>query len=96
MWIGGLFDYVLFMTGDRAYKPDPAGLRQVMDALSVGKDQALYVGDSHVDVQCARRTGVASAAALWGSLSVDQVLSEGPDYALESVADVVATVTARA
>ena len=96
MGIGGLFDYVLFMTGGRAYKPDPAGLRQVMDALSVGKDQALYVGDSHVDVQCARRTGVASAAALWGSLSVDQVLSEGPDYALESVADVVATVTARA
>ena len=52
MGIGGLFDYVLFMTGGRAYKPDPAGLRQVMDALSVGKDQALYVGDSHVDVQC--------------------------------------------
>ena len=75
--IGDLFDYVLFLDDGRAYKPDPQGLRQVVDALSVEKGDSLYVGDSHVDVACARSAGVASAAALWGSVGVDAVLGPG-------------------
>ena len=91
--IGGLFDHVLFRDGSRAYKPSPQGLNQLVDALSVGKEQVLYVGDSHVDVQCARRSGVASAAALWGSVNVEAVLQAGPDYILHSVEDVLTTLT---
>ena len=46
-----------------------------------------------MDVQCAQRTGVASAAALWGSVSVEQVLKEGPDYVFRSVPDALAALT---
>ena len=87
--VAGLFDYVLFRDGDRAYKPDPEGLRPIMDSLSVKKEQTIYVGDSHVDIQCARNSGAASAAALWGSVNVEAVLSERPDYTLHGVEDVV-------
>ena len=69
--IAGLFDHVLFLDDGRATKPDPQGLLQVMSAVSVTKEDVLFVGDSHVDVQCARRTGVTSAAALWGSVNVE-------------------------
>ena len=90
--IADLFDYVLFLDDGRAYKPDPEGLRNVMDALSVKKEEVLYVGDSYVDVQCARRTGVASAAALWGSVNEEALLREGPDFVLHKVPEVLTTL----
>ena len=87
--IPGLFAHVLFQDGGRAHKPDPEGLRRVMDALSVAPDQVVYVGDSHVDVECARRTGATSAAALWGSINAEAALRAGPDYVFHGVADVL-------
>ena len=92
--ISNLFDCVLFLDGGRAYKPNPQGLRQIMDALSVEKEEVVYVGDSHVDIQCAQRTGATSAAALWGSVNVEAVLKEKPDYALHSVQEVQEILTA--
>ena len=86
--IDGLFDNVLFLSDGRPYKPDPQGLSQVMDALSVRKEEVLYIGDSHVDVQCAKRTGVAGGAALWGSVNTEAVLKEEPDYSFSKVSDV--------
>ncbi len=88
--IGGLFHCVLFLEDGRAYKPDPAGLRQVMASLGVPRDRVLYVGDSYVDVLCARRAGAASGAAMWGSVDGEAALNERPDYVLHSVADVAA------
>ena len=90
--IAGLFDHVLFLDDGRAYKPDPQGLLQVMSAVSATKEEVLFIGDSHVDVQCARRTGVASAAALWGSVNVQAVLKESPDLVLREVREVLSAV----
>ena len=84
-----LFDYVLFLDGGHTYKPDPRGLRRVMDALSVAPKEVLYVGDSYVDVQCARRAGVVCAAVLWGCVNVEAVLNAGPDYVLHTVPEVL-------
>lgn len=57
--INGLFGAVV--TGDSLAqrKPDPAPLRQVLQALGPGR--AIYVGDSEVDAETARRTGVPFA-----------------------------------
>ncbi len=86
--IGGLVDYVLFLEDGRPYKPDPTGLRQVLDALTVSPAETLYVGDSRQDVQCAHRAGVTSAAALWGSVDREGVLAHQPRYSLEQVEQV--------
>ena len=90
--IADIFDSVLFLSDGRAYKPDPQGLQQLIGAFPVKKEEVLYIGDSHVDVQCAQRTGVANGAALWGSVNVKAVLGEGPDYVIHSVQDILTTV----
>jgi pyrophosphatase PpaX len=90
--IAHLFDSVLFLDGARAHKPHPQGLRQVMQALALDGEQVLFVGDSHVDVQCARRAGVASGAALWGSVGREALLKEHPDFVLEAPFEVVAAL----
>ena len=85
--VGALLDHTLFLHDGRPYKPDPAGLLQVIEALGVSPQETLYVGDSHQDIECARRAGVRSAAALWGSLNRERVLAQIPDHRLESVAE---------
>lgn len=47
-------------------KPDPQGLLQLLDQLDVTCDEALYIGDSEVDVYTAKNAKVPMAAALWG------------------------------
>ena len=83
--VGELVDYALFLEEGRPYKPDPTGLRQVLDALEVSPGETLYVGDSRHDVQCAHRAGVTSAAALWGSVDREGVLARQPHHSLEQV-----------
>ena len=87
--IGGLIDYSLFLVDGRPYKPDPLGLLQVLDALEVAPDQALYVGDTGDDMECAHRAGVNSGAALWGALDREKVLGAGPDFRWESPVQLV-------
>lgn len=82
--IGGLLDHSLFLLEGRPYKPDPLGLLQVLDALEVAPDQALYVGDTGDDMACAHRAGVQSGAALWGALDREKTLSARPGFRWES------------
>ncbi len=83
--VAELFDYVLFLNRRRAYKPNPAGLQQVMQALSVSTDDAMYIGDSPVDMQCAQNCGIVSAAALWGCVNVEPLLDQEPTYVCRTI-----------
>lgn len=73
--VSHLFAGALFLKDGRPNKPDPQGLRQVMDQLSIEAKDVLYVGDSQVDIQCARRAGASSAAALWGTMNPEGLLA---------------------
>lgn len=61
----GLFQSVLLLEDLAAPKPAPEALRQSAQALGVPPEDVLYVGDSVLDIQCARLAGARSAAALW-------------------------------
>ena len=47
-------------------KPDPSMLHHALEALQCAPDDALYVGDSAVDVRTARAAGVAVWAVTHG------------------------------
>ena len=47
-------------------KPDPAGLQQLMTAAGASPGATLLVGDSAVDLETARRAGVAICLARYG------------------------------
>ena len=78
--VGHLLDHASFLVEGRPYKPDPQGLRDVMDALGVSPPETLYIGDSRQDIRCAHRAGTHSGAALWGSVDREGVLAEGPQF----------------
>lgn len=83
--VADLLDYALFLVDGRPYKPDPQGLGQIIAAMGVTPEDALYVGDRPQDVECAHRAGAKSGAALWGSLDRKAVLELGPHYRWDRV-----------
>ncbi len=50
----------------RARKPAPDSVFQAMRELGVTAQEAVYVGDSDVDVETARNAGLPCVAVLWG------------------------------
>lgn len=90
--IAHYFDHVLFLNDGRAYKPDPEGLRLIMEALSTNGGDVMYIGDSPVDIQCARDAGAYSAGALWGSVNREAMLKQQPDHVLHRVPEVLTTL----
>lgn len=47
-------------------KPAPDTVMAALNALGVGKDNAVYVGDSDVDIQTAKNSGIPCISVLWG------------------------------
>lgn len=62
-----LFDLIVGAEDVRVEKPDPEGLFHAAEALSLGVEDLLYVGDSLVDAKTAKNAGADFAAVLTGT-----------------------------
>lgn len=91
-WTGrGLLDLVMSAESAGAGRPDPAMIRRAMADLGVADPSCvLKVGDTVADVLEGRNAGVWTAAVLTGMQSRAVLEAAGPDFVLESVADVPA------
>ena len=70
-------------------KPAPDTVFQALRQLGVGKEQAVYVGDSDVDLQTARNSGLPCISVLWGFRSRDFLLHHGATTFAERPADIL-------
>jgi pyrophosphatase PpaX len=61
----GEFDVVVTDDDVHAAKPDPGGLLVAVQALGIAPEQAVYIGDSTVDMKAGRNAGMRIGAALW-------------------------------
>lgn len=52
-------------------KPSPDGIFEILEHLHVTKEEVLYIGDSEVDVETARRADVSCVACSWGFRSAE-------------------------
>ena len=60
-------------------KPAPDTVLAAMDALGVKKSEAVYVGDSEVDVMTARAAGVPCISVTWGFRDRDVLEAAGAE-----------------
>ena len=67
-------------------KPDPMGLRSLMEEANVRAEQTLMIGDSKVDVQTARNAGVWSLGCRFG-FGPQNLMEEPPDLVVDSAFD---------
>lgn len=67
-------------------KPDPSGLRHLMEELGARPTETWMVGDSPIDVRTARAAGVRVAGVAWG-LDPEGLRRAGPDRLLDRPVD---------
>ena len=58
-------------------KPAPDTVIAALRELGVGKEGAVYVGDSEVDIETARNSGLPCISVLWGFRDRDFLLQHG-------------------
>ncbi|OLT43750.1 hypothetical protein BJF85_21220 [Saccharomonospora sp. CUA-673] len=80
--LGALVDTVVGIDEVPAGKPDPGHLQAALDRLSVSPADALYVGDTAIDEEAARRTGVDYVHVAWGQHGVGDAVIEQFDELL--------------
>ena len=67
-------------------KPDPEVLLECAAALGVEPSEAVYVGDTPLDIAAAKAAGMAAVAVLTGAGDSAQLSRSGPDRIIASVA----------
>ncbi len=73
-------DTITFAVGDhpsRPRKPAPDGTYAALARLGVSADEAIFVGDSEVDVDTARNAGMRLLAVTWGFRDADTLCARG-------------------
>ena len=86
----GLSDYfseIITASHTEKHKPHPEPLLACLEKLDVHKNNAIYIGDSIYDLQCAKSAGVKFALALWGSKT--EIGFEEADYVLNEPKDIL-------
>ncbi len=63
-----------------APKPDPTIVREILTLAGAEPADALYVGDSGVDMQTARQSGVTACGVTWGFRPKEELESFHPSY----------------
>ena len=73
----GLFDAAVGERPGVMRKPAPDMVRAVLARLGVDRAEAVYIGDSDVDVMTAKNSGLDLVAVAWGFRTVDFLKSAG-------------------
>jgi pyrophosphatase PpaX len=87
--LGCYFDTLVTSDDTDRHKPDPYPLLVAADALGVHLRYCVYVGDSPHDVRAAVDGGAVSVAATWGVSNDPELVAEGPDVVIDSVAELL-------
>lgn len=87
----GVFDLVRGKVDGVPVKPDPEGIRAVMETLRADPESSLFVGDSSVDVRTGHNGGMKVCGVTWGFRSRASLEEAGAD-ALADTADELAKV----
>ncbi|AKJ31753.1 HAD-IA family hydrolase [Caldimonas brevitalea] len=86
--LDGCFDLVIAGDTLAHKKPHASVLRHVMCVLGCPAQRTAHVGDSHIDVQCARYAGVAAWAVPYGYNAGLPIETAAPDRVFEHLQQV--------
>jgi len=82
------FDAVVTRESVFEVKPHPTHLEAALDALKVRSQEAVLVGDSVKDVECAVQLNVLAVGVTTGLSSLEELTCSGAHYIASSVTDI--------
>ena len=93
----GIANHFQFVFGGNSFerkKPDPMGVELLLRNFSAQPSEAMMVGDSDVDVQTARNSGIFSCGVSYG-LGFEGMRACPPDILLHSLTELPAHLSSR-
>lgn len=78
--VNGWVDVVISSSDVARPKPAPDSVLAALQKMSVLPQEAIFVGDTVYDIQCARGAGVKVVAVGWGAHPVEVLRAESPDW----------------
>lgn len=82
------FDIILGATESAPKKPDPYGANLVLERLGCKPSDAVFFGDSDVDVYTAQNAHMQSVGCSWGFRSIECLQSALPTAIIHSATDI--------
>lgn len=77
LFFGGLIESAVGESETVRLKPCPDAVLAAAKLMGVSKDECVYVGDSEVDIETARRAGMDCISVAWGFRDEDMLRAEG-------------------
>ncbi|MEG1793581.1 MAG: HAD family hydrolase [Rikenellaceae bacterium] len=88
----GFFDFVYGQREGIAVKPDPTVVFDILKDAGLPKEDALYVGDSGVDMQTALNSGVRSVGVTWGFRDREELSANGACHIVDHPSEILQIV----
>lgn len=88
----GCFDHILGQRQEVPRKPDPASAREMAERLGLRLEQMAYVGDSGIDMEFARASGMLGVGVTWGFRSVAELSAQGAAVLVHTPGQIAALV----
>lgn len=83
----GVFHLVRGKVQGVPVKPDPTGVLAILKELGVTAKDALFVGDSSVDIRTGHNAKMDACAVTWGFRSRESLAQAAPEFMADTVAE---------
>jgi len=82
------FSVVVTVDDTEEHKPHAAPVLKALEKLGAAPEEAIMIGDSIYDIQCAHNAGVEAVQVTWGA-SLEHLQQEPPDYLVDDALEIV-------
>jgi phosphoglycolate phosphatase len=83
------FDVIIGAEEDTPKKPDPYTTSLALSKLNCKSSEAIFFGDSDVDIHTAKNAQIKSVGCSWGFRSIECLISALPDVIINKPADII-------
>ncbi len=81
----GLLEIAVGESAEVRRKPNPDAVLAALRHIGVPREEAIYVGDTEVDLQTARNAGMECASVDWGFRTREQLIEVGAEHIFDTV-----------
>lgn len=74
---------ILGLKDEALKKPNPQVLLQLCETLNVNPEEAIYVGDTDVDILVAKNANMCAVGVSWGFRDPQELIAQGADFILQ-------------
>lgn len=74
------FDLVFGARENIPIKPHPQAANEILENLAVKPENALFVGDTSIDMKTAENAGIKSVGVSWGFRKIEELKNAGAKY----------------